>query len=89
MKMKLRPIDPTSPIEYNVRDRKSKSLIILCLLESILINVHEETTTKKLWKKLSDIYQVKSLVNKIFLRKKLYSLRMKEGGKIYEHLDFF
>ena len=33
--------------------------------------------------------QAKSLVNKIFLRKKLYSLRIEEGGKIYEHLENF
>ena len=35
------------------------------------------------------IYQVKSLVDKIFLRKKLYSLRMEEGGQIFEHLEKF
>ena len=61
-------------------DRKAKGLIRLCIVDSILINVHEEPTIKKLWKKLSEIFQEKSLVNKIFLRKKLYSLRMEEGG---------
>ena len=70
-------------------DIKAKGLIKLCLVGSILINVHEEPTTKKLWKKLSEIYQLKSLVNKIFLRKKLYSLRMEEGGWIYEYLEIF
>ena len=85
---KLRPIDPTLPIEYDVRDRKDKSLIRLCLTNPILINFHDESTTKKLWKKLSDLYQVKSLVNKIFLRKKLYTLRMEEGGQIFEHLQY-
>ena len=77
---KARPTNLTLAIQYDVIDRKSKGLIRLCLVDSILINVHEEPTTKKLWKKLSDIYQEKSLVNKIFLRKKLYSLRMEEGG---------
>ena len=28
-------------------------------------------------------------MNKIFLRKKLYSLRMEEGGHISEHLESF
>ena len=58
----------------------------MCLGDLILINVHEEPTAKKLWKKLSEIYQEKSLVNKIFLRKKLYSLRLEEGGQSFEHL---
>ena len=70
-------------------NRKAKGLIRLCLADFILINVHEESTTKKLWKNLSEIYQAKSLVNKIFLRKKLYSLRIEEGGQIFEHLERF
>lgn len=69
--------------------RKAKYLIKLCLVDSILINVHEEPTMKKIWKKLSEIYQVKSLVNNIFLTKKLYSLRMEEAGQICEHLESF
>ena len=32
---------------------------------------------------------MKSLVNNIFLRKKLYSLRMEEGGLISKHLESF
>ena len=72
-----------------MRDRKAKSLIILCLADSILINIHEEPTTKKLWKKLSEIYQEKSLVNNIFLKNNLYSLSMKEGGYISENLESF
>ena len=70
-------------------NRKTKGLIRLRLVNFILINVHEEPTTKKLWKKLSEIYQAKSLVKMIFLRKKMYSLRMEEGGWIFEHLESF
>ena len=35
------------------------------------------------------MYQAKSLVNKLFLRKNLYSLRMEEGGSVTEHLNAF
>ena len=80
---KLRPTNLTLATQYDVTNRKAKGLIRLCLADSILINVHEEPTAKKLWKKLSEIYQAKSLVNKIFLRKKLYSLRMEEGGNFF------
>ena len=80
---KFRSTDPTLATQYDVTDRKDKGLIRLCLADSILINVHEEPTAKNLWKKLSEIYQAKSLVNKIFLRKKLYSLIMEEGGQIF------
>ena len=47
---KFRPIDSTLAVQYDVTDRKAKGLIRLCLADSILINVHEEPTAKKLWK---------------------------------------
>jgi hypothetical protein len=60
-------------------DRKEKSTIWLCLSDSVLLNVSREATTKALWDKLGALYQSKSLVNKLFLRKKLYLLRMNDG----------
>ena len=44
---------------------------------------------KALWDKLGTLYQSKSLVNKLFLRKKLYNLRMKDGDSVTEHLNAF
>jgi hypothetical protein len=44
---------------------------------------------KKLWDKLGNLYQSKSLVNKLFLRKKLYHLRMDDGDSMMEHLNSF
>ena len=44
---------------------------------------------KALWDKLGTFYQSKSLVNKLFLWKKLYNLRMKDGDSMTEHLSVF
>lgn len=44
---------------------------------------------KALWDKLGTLYQYKSLVNKLFLQKKLYNLRMKDGDSVTEHLNTF
>jgi hypothetical protein len=61
----------TSTDDWKKLDRKAKSTIRLCLSDSVLLNVSEEATTKDLWEKLGKLYQSKSLVNKLFLRKKL------------------
>ena len=42
-----------------------------------------------LWDKLGTLYQSKSLVNKLFLRKNMYNLRMKDGDLVTEHLNTF
>ena len=70
-------------------DWKAKSTIRLCVSDSVLLNVSREATTKALWDKLGTLYQSKSLVNKLFLRKKLYNLRMKDGDLVTEHLNAF
>ena len=53
------------------------------------MNVLGEVTTKALWDKLGTLYQSKSLVNKLFRRKKLYDLRMKDGDSVIEHINAF
>ena len=42
-------------------DRKARSMIHLCLSDSILLNVSGEDSAKKLWEKLGNLYQYKSL----------------------------
>ena len=57
--------------------------------DSVLLNVYGEATAKNLWEKLGTLYQSKSLVNKLFLRKNMYNLRMKDGDSVTEHLNAF
>eukprot|EP00253_Pinus_taeda_P004235 PITA_04235 len=88
-------VDPgTKPMrvsdeEWKKLDRKAKSTIRLCVSYSVLLNVLGEATAKALWDKLGTLYQSKSLANKLFLRKKLYNLRMKDGDSVTEHLNPF
>jgi hypothetical protein len=79
----------TSTYEWKKLDRKSKSTIRLCLSDSVLLNVLEEATTKDLWEKLGKLYHSNSLVNKLFLRKKMYNLRMRDGDSVAENLNAF
>ena len=68
---------------------RQKSTIQLCVSDSVLLNVSGEATAKALWDKLGTLYQSKSLVNKLFLRKKLYNLRMKDGDSVTENINAF
>ena len=77
----------TKPIGVSTKDwekldRKARRTIFLCLLDSVLLNVSGEVSTKKLWEKLGNLYQSKSLINKLFLRKKLYHLKMEDGDSM-------
>ena len=70
-------------------DRKDKSTIQLCVSDSVFLNVSGEATVKNLWGKLGTLYQSKSQMNKLFLWKKLYNLKVKDGDSVIEHLNAF
>ena len=48
-----------------------------------------EETTASLCCKLENIYMMKSLSNKLFIKKQLHSLQMKKGMLILQHLNAF
>eukprot|EP00253_Pinus_taeda_P027526 PITA_27526 len=61
-------------------------------MEDLLVDKDQWTTVdlamaKALRDMLGTLYQSKSLVNKLFLQKKLYNLRMKDGDPMTEHLN--
>jgi len=70
-------------------DRKERSMIYLCLSNLILLNVCGEGSTKKLWDKLGNLRELKSMVNKLFLQTKLYHLMMEDGDFVTNHLNSF
>jgi hypothetical protein len=88
-------VDPsTAPTRTSVEDWKNldwmeMSTIQLCLSDSILLNVSKEATSKDLWDKLGNLYQSKSLVNKLFLRNNLFNMRMNYGDSVVDHLNAF
>lgn len=43
-----------------------------------------QTTTKGLWEKIKNIYEAKSMFDKIFFRWQLYKFRMKEGSSLQQ-----
>ena len=62
-------IEPTamSKEDWDKLVRKVRSEFCLCLSNSVLLNVSREDYAKKLWEKLGNLYQSKTLVNKFFL----------------------
>ena len=75
--------------DYNEIDEKTLSVIRLCLVDDVLFNIVSETIAAGLWTKLESMYMTKSLTNKILLKRQLFTLRMKEGTKISDHLNAF
>jgi hypothetical protein len=70
-------------------DARARSAIRMCLADNVLFNIVSEKTTTGLWTKLESQYMTKSLMRKIYLKRQLYSLWMKEGTKVVDRLNTF
>jgi len=62
---------------------------MLCLSDKVLYKVMNDETTANLSCRLESLYMKNSLLNKLFMKKQLYSFRMKEGTPILQHLNIF
>nr|GEW98980.1 retrovirus-related Pol polyprotein from transposon TNT 1-94 [Tanacetum cinerariifolium] len=70
-------------------NKKAHSAVILCFGNKVLREVTGETTIAGVWSQLETLYMTKSLANKLYLKKKLYTFYMPARRKIFEHIDEF
>ncbi|KAH9704628.1 CCHC-type domain-containing protein [Citrus sinensis] len=70
-------------------DRKVRGTIILSLADSVIREVAKEPTVVDLWAKLESIYMKKSLANRLYIKKRMFTLKMVEGISLDDHLDEF
>ena len=65
---------------------KVHSLILLSLFDEVHYEVSEELADVGLWLKLEKLIMTKSICNKLLLKRCLFSLQMREGTPLKEHL---
>uniref|UniRef100_A0A803MH37 CCHC-type domain-containing protein n=1 Tax=Chenopodium quinoa TaxID=63459 RepID=A0A803MH37_CHEQI len=73
--------------EWKLLDRQALGVIRLTLSRNVAFNSAKETTTAGLMKALSNMYEKPSVSNKVHLMRRLFSLRMSEGGSVAQHLN--
>nr|GEV29394.1 retrovirus-related Pol polyprotein from transposon TNT 1-94 [Tanacetum cinerariifolium] len=73
----------------NVIQKKAFSALILCLVDRVLREITKETTATGIWKKLDTLYMTKSLANRLYLKKKLYTFQMHQSKSQSKHIDEF
>jgi hypothetical protein len=75
--------------EWEILDRKALGTIRLSLAASVAFNISKEKTTKGLMDTLAKLYEKPSSSNKVFLMKRLFNMKMSEGGSVADHLNEF
>ncbi|GKC83499.1 hypothetical protein Tco_1139216 [Tanacetum coccineum] len=86
--LEVLPTDMEAEVKAEL-NKKAHSVVILCLGNKVLREVTGKTSVARVWSKLETLFMTKSLANKLYLKKKLYTLCMPAGRKIFEHIDEF
>ena len=73
--------------QWRSRDRKARAIINLLIQDDQIIHVKNLTTAKETWNTLKNIHERANLSSKLFLLRKLYSLKLSEGGNVNEHIN--
>ncbi|KAH9651791.1 hypothetical protein KPL70_026888 [Citrus sinensis] len=73
--------------KWNEIDGNAISDLHLALADGVLSSVAEKNTAKEIWDTLTKLYEAKSLHNKIFLKRKLYTLRMAKSTMVTDHIN--
>lgn len=68
---------------------RAHNTILLSLGDEVLQEVADVTTAPSLWLRLESKYMTKSLTKRLYLKQRLYTLKMGEGTSLSQHLDNF
>ena len=81
--------DASATQEYGkfiARRDRALAVIVLSVQPSLLYLIGDPDNPVDVWKKLANQFQKKSWANKLELRRKLYSLRLREGESVQKHI---
>ncbi|GJV97561.1 hypothetical protein Tco_1549138 [Tanacetum coccineum] len=73
------PTEVTDDSKWAKMDGNDIENLHLALEDGVLSSIEEKKTAKEIWDHLARLYEARSLHNKIFLKRKLYALRMMES----------
>ena len=76
-------------LDWKELEAKAVATIRLCLADDVMYHVIDEESPAEVWLKLESRYMSKSLTNKLYLKQKLYGLKMSEGSDLSQHINLF
>lgn len=70
-------------------ENRAKILIIQFVEDNQLESLRDKSSAYQMWEALEDKYEKKGLVGQLFLKKKLLSLKLKEGDSLDKYIQKF
>ena len=78
--------DANKYVKFEARRDRTLAIIVLAVDPSLLYLLGDPEDPKIVWGQLKDQFQKATWANKLSLRRKLYSLQLKDNGSIQDHI---
>ena len=82
-------LEGMNDMDWKDLEAKVVATIRLCLADDVMYHVMDEESPVAIWLKLESWYISKSLTNKLYLKQKLYGLKMAEDSDLSQHINVF
>ncbi|CAB4021124.1 Hypothetical predicted protein [Paramuricea clavata] len=71
---------------FEKAQKKTKALIVTSIKSDLIYLITECQTPKEIWDKLKQRFERDTIANKLFLKQRVFSLKVKESDSLDEHL---
>ncbi|KAE8719673.1 hypothetical protein F3Y22_tig00109926pilonHSYRG00011 [Hibiscus syriacus] len=87
----LRPTKPASIDEEDWEElqQRAAGTIRLCLADEVMYHVMHLSSPDEIWRKLESQFMSKSLTTKLYLKQRLYGLKMQDDHDLAQHVNVF
>ena len=80
--------DDAGYANFMERHDRALAIVVLAINPALLyLLIGEPTDPTGVWTKLENLFQKKSWANKLSMRRKLHSLRLKDGDSVQDHAN--
>ncbi|KAL4362615.1 hypothetical protein GQ457_04G008090 [Hibiscus cannabinus] len=75
--------------DWEELQQRAAGTIRLCLADEVVYHVMNLTSSAEIWKKLESRFMSKTVTTKLYLKQRLYGLKMHEGHDLTQHVNVF
>jgi hypothetical protein len=75
--------------EYEMENYNKKAIALLCehLKDAHLAHIQYCKNVKTAWETLCDMHKAKTIINKLFLQRRFFTIKMQEGEDLLVHIN--
>jgi hypothetical protein len=81
------PTEQVAKADYNKKDMKAFALFCEHLTDAQLAHIQYCDNVKSAWEVLCDLHEAKTIGNKLFLRRRFFTIKMQEGNDMLVHIN--